>query len=211
MTDPAAAARARVEDLLERLSRVNLQVVVVTPPDSVRRSAQARARTAAVAAGRGGLFDEAVSAARETVIRAFSRGGFSGTWAATDWSISVARPDDRAAAAAAFEEAAMAEVVQDLLDEETLEVLRSSSGELVRSTGLPSPGALSSFARTRGDATASGPQRAILIGFAVVGIGLTFVLGSVGIGLLVIAVGIALARLRGRVRPDSRPGSIDAA
>ena len=192
-----------MRDLLERLSRINLQVVVLAPPDGIRLAAQARARAAAIAAGRGDLLKEAVAAARETTIRAFSRAGFSGTWAATDWSISVARPDDRVGAAAAFEEAAMAEVVQDLLDDETLEVLRSSSGELVRSTGLPSPGALSSFARSRADATASGTQRAILIGFAVVGIGLTFFLGSVGIGLLVIAVGIALARLRGRIRPGS--------
>ncbi len=190
MTDPVVAARARVEDLLERLTRVNLQVVVVAPPDATRLGAQARARTAAVAAGRGDLFAEAATAARETTIQAFSRGGFSGTWAATDWSISVARPDDRVAAAAAFEEAAMAEVVEDLVDDETLEVLRSSSSELVRSTGLPSPGALSSFVRSN----ASTAQRAILGVFVIIGIGVAFFYG-LAVGVLTIAVGVAMASL----------------
>jgi hypothetical protein len=195
MTDAVAVARARVDDLLERLTRVNLQVVVVAPPDGARRTARARARAAAVGAGRGDLLDQAVGAARETVMRAFSRGGFSGTWAATDWSISVARPDDRVAAAAAFEEAAMAAVVEDLVDEETLEELRSSSGELIRSTGLPSPGALSSFGRPSIAASGGLARQAILAAFVMVGISLSFILG-LGVGLLTIAVGVGLAGLR---------------
>jgi hypothetical protein len=193
MTDPEDAARARVDDLLERLSRVNLQVLVLAPPDAVRRSAEARARTAAETAGRGALFEEAVSAARETVIRAFSRGGFSGTWAASDWSISVATPRDRLAAAAAFEEAAMAEVVEDLVDDDTLEVLRATADELVRSSGLPSPGSLSeltSVGRAVGWSVFAVP---ILIALA---LGLWVSLG-LGVGILVLAVaGIGLARRR---------------
>ncbi len=109
-----SAARARVDDLLERMSRVDLQVVVVAPPDAQRVAARDRARAAAKVAGRTILFDEAVTAARETTLRAFARGGFSGTWAANDWSISIATASDRVAAAAAFEEAAMAAVVEDL-------------------------------------------------------------------------------------------------
>ena len=201
MTDPAAAARARVDDLLERLARVNLQVVVIVPPDGTRRSAQARARAAAVAAGRGDLFEEAAAAARETVIRAFSRGGYSGTWAANDWSISVASPRDRVAAAAAFEEAAMAEVVEDLVDDDTLETLRASTDELVRSSGMPSPGSLSSFSQSA--VTNKGPAlSAILITFGVVALGLWYVVG-VGVGLLALAIGVALAGLRGRIRPGA--------
>lgn len=65
MTDPgAAAARARVAILLERLMRVDLQVIVVAPPDATRLAARERARAAAVAGGRTELFDEATAAAR---------------------------------------------------------------------------------------------------------------------------------------------------
>jgi hypothetical protein len=198
MIDPAVAALARVDDLLERLTRVNLQVVVIAPPDGTRRSAQARARGAAVTAGRGALFEEAVSAARETVIRAFSRGGFSGTWAANDWSISVATPKDRLAAAAAFEEAVMAEVVDDLVDDDTLEILRASTDELVRSSGVPSPGSLSSFTRSA-VTSESHALSAILIVFGIIGLSLWFIVG-VGLGLLTLAVGIVIAGLRARTR-----------
>ncbi|MGZ8437903.1 MAG: hypothetical protein ACXWXR_05105 [Candidatus Limnocylindrales bacterium] len=201
MIDPVVSAGARVDDLLERLTRVNLQVVVIAPPDSTRRSAQARARAAAVAAGRGALFEEAVVAARETVIRAFSRGGFSGTWAANDWSISVATPNDRLAAAAAFEEAAMAEVVEDVVDDDTLEILRASTDELVRSSGVPSPGSLSSFTRSAVTSESSALS-AILIVFGVIALALWFVVG-VGVGLLTLAIGIVLVGLRGRIRPDT--------
>ncbi|MGZ8514358.1 MAG: hypothetical protein ACXW4H_04475 [Candidatus Limnocylindrales bacterium] len=201
MIDPVVSARARVDDLLERLTRVNLQVVVIAPPDSTRRSAQARARAAAVAAGRGALFEEAVAAARETVIRAFSRGGFSGTWAANDWSISVATPKDRLAAAAAFEEAAMAEVVEDVVDDNTLEILRASTDELVRSSGVPSPGSLSSFTRSAVTSESSALS-AILIVFGAIALALWFVVG-VGVGLLTLAIGVVLVGLRGRIRPDT--------
>ncbi len=49
------------------------------------------------------------------------------------------------AAAIAFEEAAMAAVVEDLVDEETLDTLRSTSDDLVSLTGLPSPGSLTAI------------------------------------------------------------------
>jgi hypothetical protein len=201
VTDSVAAARARVDDLLERLTRVNLQVVVIAPPDGTRRSAQARARSAAADAGRGALFEDAVGAARETVIRAFSRGGFSGTWAANDWSISVATPEDRLAAAAAFEEAAMAEVVQDVVDDDTLEILRASTDELIRSSGVPSPGSLSSFTRSAVTSESSALP-AILIVFGLVALALWFIVG-VGVGLLTLAIGVMLVKLRGRIRPGS--------
>jgi hypothetical protein len=189
--DPAAVARDRVEDLLERLARVNLQVVVIAPPDAERRSAQGRARRAAVAAGRGDLFDEAVSAVRESVIRAFSRAGFSGTWAANDWSISVTSPRDRLAAAAAFEEAAMAEVVEDLVDDDTLEILRASTDELVRSSGMPSPGSLSELTSV---GRLVGWSVWVLPILAAVALGLWVSLG-LGFGILVLAVvAIGLAR-----------------
>ncbi len=148
MNDPGPeAARARVAALLERSSHVGLQVVVVPPPDEPRLRARDRARTAAVVAGRRALFDEAVAAARDQTMRSFARSGFSGTWALTDMALSVTRADDRVAAVAAFEEAAMAEVVEDLVDPQTLEVLRSTSEGLWDLAALPPPGSIAGIGR----------------------------------------------------------------
>ena len=140
------AARERVAVLFERLAHVELGVVVVSAPNPQRLQALERARDAASAAGRGGLLDEATEAARTTAIRMFSSAAFSGTWAATEMAASVASAADRVAAANAFEEAATAAVVEDLVDDETLETLRATTDELTRSSALPAPGSLSSLA-----------------------------------------------------------------
>ena len=145
-TDPgAAAARARVADVLESFTRLELQVVVVAMPDPEREAARERARSAAIVAGRIGLFDEAADAARRLAIGSFARGGFSGTWAATEMAASVVNGRERVAAAAALEEAAVAAVVEDLVDGETLEVLRATADEFVRVKGMPRPGSLGSI------------------------------------------------------------------
>lgn len=203
--DPgAAAARARVETLLERLTRVDLQVVVVAPPDATRLAARDGARAAAIAAGRNVLLDEATAAARETTLRAFAGAGFSGTWAATDMSVSVATASDRVAAAAAFEEAAMAAVVEDLVDDDTLEVLRSSSKELDRSTGMPSPGSLSAFASPAAVAMLGPLEVTIVAAFVIVCAAIWLVAGA-GIGL--VALALSLATVAGLARRRIRPGS----
>jgi hypothetical protein len=148
MTDVgAAAARARVAAFLERSARIQLQVVLVAPPDEARLTARDRARTAAIVAGRGALLDEAAGAARDQAMRGFARSAFSGTWAFTEWSMSVARAEDRVAATLAFEEAAMAEVVEDLVDPETVAILRSTSDALASLTAIPTPGSISGFGR----------------------------------------------------------------
>ena len=203
-TDPgAAAARARVATLLEAMTRVELQVVVVSPPDETRLLAEDRARDAALVAGRDTLLRDAVEAAREATIRLFARGGYSGTWAFTDWSISVATAADRAAAAAAFEEAAMAAVVEDLVDDETVQILRSTSDELAHLTGMPRPGSLSGLAMPAVGAV-DGPIRFALAAVFVVlciGVGLFAPRGS---GLILLALGVAV--LAGLVRRHRRPG-----
>ena len=132
--------------LLDTLTRIDLQVVVVAMPDETRQAARATATEAAIARRRGELLYEATSAVREAVLRIFARSGFSGTWAVTDMAVSVTRAGDRVAAAAAFEEAAMAAVVEDLVDEETTDILRSTTAGLFGMTGMPAPGSLSSFA-----------------------------------------------------------------
>ena len=196
----AAAARARVEALLERLARVDLRVVVVAPPDAIRLAAEDRARDAAIAAGRGALLDEAVAAAREETLRSFARAGFSGTWAVTDMSVSIARASDRVAAAAAFAEAAMAAVVEDVADPETLDVLRSTAYELGGLTGLPSPGSLEAVASPAALAVRGPLQVGLVVLFVTVAaVGLAA--GGTG-GLLFLALAIAgVAGLAKRRRP----------
>jgi hypothetical protein len=205
VNDPAAdAARRRVEAVLERLARVEFQVLVVAPPDATRLAARDRAREAALRAGRGALIDEAAAAAREVTFKAFALGGFSGTWAATDMAVSVVRADDRVAAAAASEEAALAAVVEDLVDEDTLDVLRSTTDELESSKGIPTPGSLTAFAMPR-SGVVRGPRQVVTAALVVV-VGSVIVLGigDVTVGLLILAIAIAvLAALASRQKGQS--------
>jgi hypothetical protein len=160
---------------------------MVAPPDPIRIEARERARSAAIAAGRGRLFDAATVAARDQVMHAFARSGFSGTWALTDMAMSVARPADRVAAASALEEAAMAEVVEDLVDDDTLDVLRATAAELGELTDLPAPGSISGFGVA--PSWVRGPVRIAL--FAGLAIGLALV-GLVGASLVMVTLGLAI-------------------
>jgi hypothetical protein len=198
--DPGAvAARARLDALLDRLTRVGLQVIVVAPPDAERMAARDHARDAAIAAGRGPLLDEATAAARGVAMRAFAQAGFSGTWAATDWSVSVVSARDRVSAAAAFEEAAMAAIVEDLLDDGTLDLLRSTSNELAGMNGVPSPGSLSTIAAPAG-AGIRGPLQVAIIGaFAV------FLLLTGFVALSPVAIVLGFAIITGMARRRSQP------
>jgi hypothetical protein len=188
MNEPGlAAVRARVAEVLDRATRVPLQVVVVAAPDAERRAARDRARTAAIAAGRGALLSEAIAAAHDQTMRSFARSGFSGTWAFTDMAMSVARADDRVAAAAALEEAVTAAVVEDLVDADTLDILRSTTDKLDDLKGVPSPGAISGFGTPA--TWAHGPlQVALAAAFAL----FLAVIGLVGASLITLALGLAI-------------------
>jgi hypothetical protein len=192
------AARQRVEAVLERLRHVNLQVVVVAAPDATRIAARERAAAAAAAAGRAALLLEASAAAREGTLRSFSLGGFSGTWAATEMSASVTNATDRVAAAAAFEEAAIAAVVEDLVGDETLEDLRATANELDRSTALPAPGVLAGVTSRAGVAS-RGPAL-ILVQVSVVALaGVVALAFGTAVAFIVLIGGLAaIARLSKR-------------
>jgi hypothetical protein len=193
------AARARVAALLDSLSRVDLQVVVVAKPDQTRLEARDRATEAAILAGRGALLYETTAAVRAAVLGMFARAGFSGTWAVTDMAVSVTRADDRVAAAAAFEEAAMAAVVEDLVDTKTLTILRSSAGELTNLTGIPVPGSLSAFASPASGSVRGPVGVAVMVGYTVFCVVVTVLVG-VGVGLLALAVGVGTAAALSRRR-----------
>jgi hypothetical protein len=188
--DQGNPAAARVEAVLERLGHVDLGLVVVAPPDVSRLEARARARSAAVAAGRSALLDEAVTTARDATLRIFARSAFSGTWAATEMAASVTNANDRVAAAAALEEAVTAAAVEDLVDPDTVETLRATWEELTRSTGLPTPGSLAGFASAPVPSD-RGPFEQVLIGLVVVvTMVVAFAFGGV-LAVLVLALGMA--------------------
>jgi hypothetical protein len=194
----AAAARARVAAMLDSLAHIDLQVVVVAKPDQTRLAARDRATEAAILAGRSALLYETTAAVRETVMRMFARAGFSGTWAVTDMAVSVTRADDRVAAAAAFEEAAMAAVVDDLVDEKTLTILRSTSRELADLKGIPPPGSLAAIATPATDVKGPWSTVIIVVMFAVIVVGAVVVGSAVGGIIALIAAGAILGLIRGR-------------
>jgi hypothetical protein len=199
-----AEAARRVAWVLEELQHLDLNVVVLPRADVELVEAVDRARDAALTAGRADLLESATRSAREIAMRAFSRSGFSGTWAATEMGASVVRAGDRVAAAEAFEAAATAAVVEDLVDVETVEILRERTDALRRTTGLPAPGALANFASggssTRGIGTSDTVQVGLGIAVVVAGILVAFAAGALPIGLIVIASGIALLGSIGRRR-----------
>ena len=196
------AARARVAALFDDAARVNLGVVVVAPPDETRESAREAATSAAVVAGRDDLLRDATATARDIVLRSFASAGFSGTWAVTEMSMSVASASDRVAAVAAFEEATLAAVTEDLLDHDTLETLRSTWDELTSSRAIPSPGALSSIAAPASGVVRSPIQVAILAGVVLVCAFVGFAVASyAGLIAVFLGVGIVGALARGSGRP----------
>lgn len=192
----AAGASARVEVLRDRLDRIDLQVIVVAPPDAVRRAARERASEVARAAGRGALLDDTLDEVRDRTLRAFSRAAFSGTWAASEMAASVASARDRVAAVAALEEAAIAAVAEDLVDEDTLDTLRATADHLLSLTGIPTPMALSALGSPRAGASRNPLPSAIII---VGALALGAYIGSLP-GLIVgMALGIALVAALARM------------
>jgi hypothetical protein len=195
-------ARARVAALFERAARVNLGVVVVAPSDPTRDAARDAATSAAIVAGRDRLLREATAAAREIVLKAFASAGFSGTWAATEMSASVATASDRVAAVTALEEAAIAAVAEDLVDDDTIDALRSTWDELTSSSAIPSPGSLSSIAAPAAGAVRGPIQVAILTSVVLVCAFVGFAYASYA-GLIAVFLGVAIvgALMRGSSRP----------
>jgi hypothetical protein len=202
-TGADAEAERRVAIVLQELEHLDLNVVVLSRPDEHLVHALERARDAALVAGRRDLLESATRGAREVALRAFSRSGFSGTWAATDMGASVVRADDRVAAAAAFEAAATAAVAEDVIDAETAEILREPTDALRRTTGLPPPGALSNFTSGRGRGSTNAIPVVLAILVVVAGVVVGYLAGALAIGLLVIVAGLTLLGLLGRRRSAS--------
>jgi hypothetical protein len=112
-------------DRLAHLSLDDLAMLALPEPDAEERAGLlARAATAAADAGRRAELADAPVHAREVVLAAFSFRGFEPTWFGLNWGRSLGRAADRAHLIAAVEDAAVAEVVADLLEVEDVAALR---------------------------------------------------------------------------------------
>jgi hypothetical protein len=112
-------------DALSRLSVDDLGMVALPEPDHDTRAALLqRALDAADAAGRRDAIAAAPGRARDALLASFARRAFDPTWFGLNWGRSLGRASDRARLIAAVEDAAVAEIVADVLDPDDVAALR---------------------------------------------------------------------------------------
>lgn len=180
----------RVDAFLERLSHLNLDdlaMVALPEPDAAARSDMLqRALDAAEAAGRGEEARDAPARARDAIVRAYSFRGYDATWFGLNWGRSIGRASDRARLIAATEDAAVAEVVADLLPADDVAALREPFEIATSMTGT------GPLANPRLDSRAS---RVGVVGV----VGVTWLIGVASVvGPVVVAALAGLASLRRR-------------
>jgi hypothetical protein len=168
-------------DRLAHLSVDDLAVLALPEPDPVERAALLqRALDAAEAAGRGDEIRDAPALARDAVVAGFSRRSYEPTWFALNWARSMGRAADRAILLAAIEDAAVGEVVADLLPADDVAALREPF-ELVASMTGTAPSANPEIRGSRG-------RRRV--------VGLTWLVAAAGrVGVILVMLGAILAAL----------------
>ena len=97
----------------------------------------------------------------------------------------------------------MAAVVEDLVDADTLEILRSTSEGFGRTRGLPSPGSIAAFATPAAGSAPGSLQVIVTSLFLVISIVIGLLVGY-PFGLLLLALGVAIAT--GLARRWRQPG-----
>jgi hypothetical protein len=178
------AAARRVERTMARAQHVQLTSLILGRPSDEVDAARDLATDAAIMHGRRELLEKARNEATGWVLQAFAQRGYSGTWAATDVAVSVARPRDRAAVAAALADAISADVVEDLVDASTVETLRSNWEVLDGGSSIPEAGALSGLTSALvGPPGHPGSQRLAVAGVVFL-LGLLFLAGAQPVGLV---------------------------
>ena len=198
--DSAQAARRRVERTMARAQHVDLTSLIVALPGDAVEDAREKATDAAIMGGRGALVTEARRDARAWVLQAFATRGYSGTWAWTEMAMSVARPKDRAAVAEVLADAVTADVVEDLVEPEIAETLRSTWSVLADSAAIPEAGALSGLTSAMVGPTARpGPKRLAVAGIVLL-LGAVFLTGAhpIGLAFVVAAAWVVRNAARGR-------------
>jgi hypothetical protein len=201
--DPGeAAAHRRIEATLDHARHVDLSRVIVGDAGPEVEHARWKATSAAAAAGRSALADEARRAAREWVLQAFAQRGYSGTWAATDVAVSVARPADRAAVAEALADAVTASALEDLVDADTVDALRSRWEVLDVSSSIPEPGVLSGLTASLTQSPTRPGWRRLGSAAVVFLLGLLYLGSASPLGLVLIAAAAVVLASALRGRPD---------
>ena len=117
-------ATDRLEAFLARLDRLALEdlrlVALPLPAPEERAAMLDLVRRAAAEAGRTALVEDARRRAREAVMIAYNRHQYEPTWAGLNWGRSLGTTKDRLGLVVAAEDAAIAAVMSDPLDEETV-------------------------------------------------------------------------------------------
>jgi hypothetical protein len=150
MTEPID----RLAPFLERLSHRNLDdlgMIALPEPDPAERAELlGRATRAAAAAGEDRLAELRSIPDRvgDLAFRSYSFRGYEPSWFGLVWGRSIGRAADRARLVAAVEDAAVAEVVADLLPEDDLAALREPF-ELASSMVGAAPGVNPRFTSRR--------------------------------------------------------------
>lgn len=194
---PDHAAADRLDAFLARLDRLaleDLRLLALPLPDPVVRAAVLDEvnRTAATA-GRTGLVDEARRRARDAIVIAYDRHMYDPTWAGLNWGRSLGTAKDRLGLTVAAEDAAVAAVMSDVLDEDLVESLAEgfehaagmSGATTTPSLSLDRPGAQGWLVRI------------VFVAMAIAAIGVAFV-----VGVAQLAVGLVVAIAGSRRRSD---------
>jgi hypothetical protein len=186
-TDPAAG---RLDAFLERLDRVGLEDLrLLSPPLPDREEREALLADVdrlAEEAGRKPLVETAGRRTREAIERAYARHQYEPTWAGLNWGRSLGTTNDRLGLALAAEDAAVAVVVSDLLDEDAVAAL---SEPFERAAGMAGSTGTPSLSLTR-------PNRIGWLVWAVLAAGLAFFLLAY-VGTTFAIVGFALIGVAG--------------
>ena len=121
---PDDAAADRLDAFLARLDRLaleDLRLLALPLPDPVERAALlAEVDRVAGEARRSELVEEGRQRTREAILRTYNRHQYDPTWAGLNWGRSLGTARDRLGLVLAAEDAAVATVLGDLLDENTL-------------------------------------------------------------------------------------------
>ncbi|HEU5204532.1 MAG TPA: hypothetical protein VFU17_09575 [Candidatus Limnocylindrales bacterium] len=126
MTDVDEAS-ARLDAFIARLQRLDLEdlrLIALPVPDPEERAALLETvDRVAAEAGRTALVDDARQRARDAVVTAYNRHAYDPTWAGLNWGRSLGTTRDRLGLVVAAENAAVAAVMDDLLDEDLVATL----------------------------------------------------------------------------------------
>lgn len=146
MTDMDEAAE-RLDAFLARLDRLALEdlrlVALPVPAPEERDATLDVVRRAATEAGRTSLVEQARHRTRKAVMIAYDRHQFDPTWAGLNGGRSLGTTRDRLGLVLAAEDAAIVEVMSDLLDEETLASLAEPFEHAAGMTGATTTPSLS--------------------------------------------------------------------